>query len=269
VPPGVHRLREGADRLLARFGAAAVEDKAAERMARVFKVITVVCAVATVVGFFVLGETDLDPLVTWIVELALAALAVLSGLRWRACARLDLDDRKLQTIQRVLGILRADIPRDAPVSLTVDLRPYDRGGHVVVKQGPSTKYRHAWLELTATLADGTIVTLGLTDRVKRKVKRRGAREQWRSDLDLGLRPARRYGPVSEAARRMRERPVPPPLRLVTLREGPGDPRQARRLWARLRTPVTPSVPAQLAGGDTLLAILRWAYGGLASPRRSA
>jgi hypothetical protein len=270
VQAGVNQLSEKVDLLLARLRIAAAADKRTQRNARIFGVLTILLIVAFV-GACDLLVDGVAPLALPYKLLAMSALIVLVVLvarRWHRYRRQDLDDRKLQTVQKVLGILRADIPRDSAVALTVDLRGYKVGGTEAGRKGAVTLYRHAWLTLTVPLADGNTITLEVTDRVKRKVKRKKSREQCRSAVDLGLRLDKRYGDAADAVRRLRRLPVPKSLGLVTVTDGPKTDGRARRLSARFATPVTLS-DSQLVAGDALLAAVRWAYVGLTPTGRSA
>jgi hypothetical protein len=201
-----------------------------------------------------------------VIEAALIVPVGLAGRRWRYYERYDLDDRKIVTARKVLRILRADIPRDALVSLTVDFRVHTRGARQE-RNGPVTKYEHAWLALETPLADGNVVRLGVTEYVKRKVKRRATREQWQTYVEVGLRLAKLYGPATEVQTHMRQRPAPAPFQLLRIRNGSAGGRE-NRLSAELCTRVAPN-RGQLIGGDELLAVLRWAYAGLAEARRGA
>jgi hypothetical protein len=264
---GVNQLNEKVDLLLARLRFAAAADRKAQRLARIFGVLTIVMIVGVIGACNVLADGVVGlPLKLVVIGVMIALVGVVARV-WLRYRRLDLDDRKLQTVQRVLGILRADIPKDAPVALTVDLRGYKAGGKEVGRKGPVTLYRHAWLDLTVPLADGNTITLEVTDRVKRKTKRKKSREQCRSDVDLGLRLDKRYGDASEAVRRLRGLVVPKPLGMVTVQSGRVTDGRARRLSASFSTPVSLS-DAQLVGGDALLAAVRWAYAGL-TPARGA
>jgi hypothetical protein len=267
VKPGVNQLNEKVDLLLARLRLASAADRKAQRWARIFLGLTIVMIVASIGACNLLVDAAGLPLrlVAIGVMIVLVAVVARAWLRYR---RLDLDDRKLQTVQKVLGILRADIPKDAPVALTVDLRGYKAGGKEVGRKGPVTLYRHPWLDLTVPLADGNTITLEVTDRVKRKAKRKKTREQCRSDVDLGLRLDKRYGDASEAVGRLRRLVVPKSLGMVTVQAGRATDGRARRLSASFSTPVSVSV-AQLVGGDALLAAVRWAYAGLAAAPRGA
>jgi hypothetical protein len=266
VHPGPHRLSEDVDRLLARLSAAVVSDRRVEWRLRISATLTIACIVAALLFLVVFAEEAEGGTVLMVVT-TLGALIALFGWRWRVYRRRDLDDHKLQVVRQVLHILRADIPRAAPVTLTLDLRPYDRGGERIAGQGRVTRYRHAWLEATIPLADDNVLSLEVVDAVKRKTRRRGARVQWRTRVDLGLRLASRYGAGEDAARSLRQRGGPAPLGVVTVgtrrvrADGPA------RLEARLRTPVSLGTPPLT--GDGLLAAVRWAYAGLAVIRRSA
>jgi hypothetical protein len=219
VQPVVQRLRDKPDRLLTILGIASVEDKATQQKASRIGMWAGLCVLATIgsfVGTILTGGLLLP------VTLGFLALTIVLIVRYKRRKRLDLDDRKLDTALKLLRILRADIPKDASVALTLDPRMYSDGGTVVSRKGSITKYRHPWLELTAPLADGNVVTLGLTDRVKRKDKTKRKKsihlEWWRSDLDVTLKLAKRYGDASSAAQRLRARAAPPTLKLVTVAE---------------------------------------------------
>lgn len=267
MQPGVNQLNEKVDLLLTRLRFAAAADRKAQRWARIFLVLTIVLIVASIGACNVLSEGVGRPLKLVAIGAMIVLVAVVAR-AWLRYRRLDLDDRKLHAVQKVLGILRADIPKDAPVALMVDLRGYKAGGKEVGRKGQATLYRHPWLDLTVTLADGNTITIEVVDRVKRKVKRKKTREQCRSDVDLGLRLDKRYGDASEAARRLQRLGVPKPLGMVTVRAGRVTDGRARRLSASFSTPVSLS-EAQLVGGDALLAAVRWAYTGLAAAPRGA
>jgi len=264
---GVNQLNEKVDLLLARLRLAAAADRKAQRWARIFGVLTIVMIVGVIGACNVLADAVGLPLK--LVALGALIILVAVGTRaWRRYRRLDLDDRKLQTVQKVLGILRADISKDAPVALMVDLRGYKAGGKEVGRKGQVTLYRHAWLDLTVPLADGNTITLEVTDRVKRKAKRKKTREQCRCEVDLGLRLDKRYGDASKVVRRLQRLVVPKPLGMVTVRAGRVTDGRTRRLSASFSTPVSLS-EAQLVDGDALLAAVRWAYTGLAAAPRGA
>lgn len=267
---GVNQLNEKVDLLLARLRFAAAADRKAQRWARIFGVLTIVMIVGVIGACNVLGGGVVGvglPLRRVVIGVMIVLVAVVAG-AWLRYRRRDLDDRKLQTVQKVLGILRADIPKDAPVALMVDLRGYKVGGKEVGRKGPVTLYRHLWLDLTVPLADGNTITFEVTDRVKRKAKRKKTREQCRSDVDLGLRLDKRYGDASEAVRRLQRLVVPKPLGMVTVQVGRVTHGHARRLSASFSTPVSLS-DTQLVGGDALLAAVRWAYAGLTPAPRGA
>src|SRR5205085_2705253 len=72
-----------------------------------------------------------------------------------------------------------------------------------VKDGRVTHYRHRWLQLVTTLADGNAITLEASDRVKQKSKRKGTRTLSHSEVRIAVRFAKRYrpiGPIADALR---------------------------------------------------------------------
>src|SRR5262249_49019877 len=119
VTPGIVKLDARAEALLTRFSAAWVHDKAVERTAKRFIWLAVACVIVAIVSIGVFRA----PVIGVPAGVLLVVFAVLA-FRYH---RLDIEDRKLQTVMRVLKMLRADIPRDQRVALTVDLRPFTAG----------------------------------------------------------------------------------------------------------------------------------------------
>jgi len=265
VTPGVVRLDARAEAVISRFSVAWVEDKAVERKARRSTWLAVGCAVASVLGM--LSGTP----VLWMPAVVLTAAFAINAVRYH---RLDIEDRKLQAVLRVLKVLRADIPRDQRVALTVDLRRYTAGEKV--KDGRVTRYRHAWLQLATTLADGNAITLEASDRVKQKSKRKGTRTLAHSEVRIAVRFAKRYRPIGPIADALRGHAPgagsPGPF-------APGaEDRSAeaeRQLEACYRTRrLDGAAPAAappgwdgLATADTLLSAVRHVYRGIARAQR--
>lgn len=264
---GVNRFSENVDLLLARLRIAAVADKKTERRIRILLVLTIVTVIAAIGAcnntFF--SETPSLPRPVGVAVLSvLTVAAVILGRWWSRSRLLDLDDRKLQTLQKLLGILRADIPKQATIIVAVDFRDYKTAG-ATRRKGAVTVYRDAWLDLAVPLADGNVLTLAVTDRVKRKAKRKRTAEQFRTDVDLGLRLNKRYDDAAEIVRRLRRVAAPKPFGAMTVSEGRKTDGRQKRLWARLSTPLAVN-SSGLVGGDGLLAAVRWTYAGLAPPR---
>jgi hypothetical protein len=267
VTPGVVRLDAHVDTLLTRFTVAWVEDKAVERKVKRSIWLAVACLLAIAVVMGVFHAPALGALAG-----LLLVFFVVSAYRYR---RLDIEDRKLQTVMRLLKVLRADIPRGQRVALTVDLRRYTAGERV--KNARVTRYRHRWLELRTTLADGNTVTLQTTDRVKEKSKRKGTRALAHSEVGIGVHFAKRYRPIGPIADALRGHAPgtghPGPFTPGVEDRGPAAERQ---LWASYRT--RPAVGALavaanrgwegLADGDTLLSAVRHVYRGIAQARRN-
>lgn len=258
MAPGVVKLREPAGAIVSRFTAAWVEDKAVERRARRFGWIAAALGVIAVASVVTMG------LLHAALHLAVAAvavvLAVVMAVRWRAYGRLDIDDRKLQTVLRVLKILSADIPRTERVSLSVDLRDYD----ATPKPGPVAVFTDAWFRLTTRLADGNVVTLMLTDRIKRKAKRKGrVRLGARSQIRVAVRLAKQYRPAAAIASRLRAGDRGGGLRLAGA-TAPSD----NRLVVAFESPKV-QLLRHLPAGDATLRALASVYGGIAAARRPA
>lgn len=255
--PGVVKYQEPADAIVSRFTVAWVEDKAIERTIRKHQVAATALGVIAIAAFFAaIAFGSLKPLA--LVAVAIALIVVV-GRRWRAYSRLDIDDRKLQTVLRVLKILRADIPRAERVTLAVDLRDYDAAEKTPPDGGVFTD---DWFRLTARLADGNVVTLMLTDRIKRKVKHRGTRFVFRSRIRVAMRLAKRYRPAAPVVARLAAgRPT-----------GAGTGMASVTAAAESGFVVTLGTervadPAKLPAGDALLRALAWVYGGIAATRR--
>lgn len=257
MTPGVVKLQEPADAIVSRFTVAWVEDKAIERTLRRLAVIMAVLIALAVAGF--IGAIAREaPRLLLITLAALVGLTVV-GRRRAAYKRLDIDDRKLGTVLRVLKILRADIPRAERVTLAVDLRNYD----AAAKNPPAVAtFTDDWFRLTARLADGNVVTLALTDRIKRKVKRKSTRFGCRSRIRVAVRLAKANRPAAAIVTALKGRGFP------GLRVGLVSADAESRVAADFRTDRLPD-PAKLPAGDEVLRALAWMYGGIAAARRRA
>ncbi len=256
MTPGVVKLQEPADSIVSRFTAAWVADKAIERTLRRLVAIMIGLGVAAFAGF-VAAAAFHTPLML-LLTAAAVVLLVFVRVRWRAYKRLDIPDRKLQTVLRVLKILRADIPRTARVALAVDLRSYD----AAVQSPPAVAtFTDDWFRLSVPLADGNVVTLMLTDRIKRKVKRKTTRFGCHSRIRVLVRLAKAGRPATAvvASLESRRRDVGQPVAQIT---AGGESRVAVTLRTRRLAD-----PAQLPAGDELLRALAWVYGGIAAARR--
>jgi hypothetical protein len=264
VTPGIVRLDARPEMLISRFSAAWVHDKAVERRARRVTWLTVGGALLTVA--LMLARLP----VLWGPALAVTVACLFTAIRLH---RLDIEDRKLQAVLRVLKVLRADIPRDQRVALTVDLRTFKAGQRV--RNARVTHYRHEWLTLTTRLADGNTITLAANDRVKQKAKRKRTRTLAHSEVRIAVRFAKRYRPIGPIADALRGH-APGVGSPGPFTPGADDrsPAAERRLEACYRTRrlegLTPSTTGWdgLATGDTLLATVRHVYGGVARARRS-
>ena len=266
MTPGIVRLDARVDAVISRFSVAWVEDKAVERKAKRYTWLAVGCGVLAIPLGALVAPAAAAP-----AGVLLAAFAI-AAVRFH---RLDIEDRKLQAVLRVLKVLRADIARDQRVALTVDLRSFSAGERV--QSFRVTRYRHRWLELATTLADGNAITLEVTDRVKQKSKRKKTRTLSFSEVRIAVRFAKRYRPIGPIADALRGHAP------GTGSPGPFTPgaedRSAeaeRRLEASYRTRrADGTAPAAaprgwdgLATADTLLSAVRHVYGGIARARRT-
>jgi hypothetical protein len=257
--PGMVKLQEPADTIVSRFTAAWVQDKAIERAMRRLVLVMLGIGVAGLAGFVLTIALE-RPVLLLVTAGAVASIIAVNARR-RAYARLDIPDRKLQTVLRVLKILRADIPRAERVALAVDLREYDASAPSAARVATFTD---AWFRLSVRLADGNVVTLLLTDRIKRKIKRKGRRRygchgriRVLVHLAKDNRPAAAVAASLEARRGAAGHPV------AQIAAG-SESRVVVSLQTRRLTD-----PAQLPAGDELLRALGWVYGGIAAARRTA
>lgn len=292
MDPGVYQISETADSALGRLAVLAVYDRGIERRRRLCGWLTVACVPALL--FFLVN----DSLDDWTRVVGLAAALALGSflfVRWRVYRRRDLDNRKIATLQRLLRVLRADIRRDERVALAVDLRPYT-AVPPVLKQGAVSRYRHRWLVLAVRLADDNALRLSVSDRVKRKRKRKGTAERGTSAIALTVRLAKRYRPIEPIAAALRA--GRPPVGLVASQRQVTDGAAPRPAAGRAGRPgkggappsaAPPSIAAAgpiirlglrtsnaaggpalaLADGDMLLHVLRWTYAAIAAARRAA
>ena len=258
MTPGVVKLREPADAIVSRFTVAWVHDKALERTMRRLKWAAGAFGVIAV-GSFITAIVLEKPALFVITGAAVVIVAFL-GHRWKVYDRLDIDDRKLQTVLRVLRILRADIPRAERVALTADLRDYDAAGRTPA----GAVFTDDWFRLTTRLADGNVLTLALTDRIKRKVKRKGrVRIAARCKIRVALRLAKPYRPAAAIVAGLRRRPARDGLQLAGITTP-----AANRLVVAYQSPRLAFLAA-LPAGDALLGALASVYAGLAAARRPA
>jgi hypothetical protein len=271
---------ETADALVARARAIETGDDTAEKRKATVKKGAGVGCLGSVVLFIAAMLTgaawpDAAP-VLLVVAIVLAVLTVVvGGTTYAWYAGLDLDDRKVQTLTRFLGVLRADVPSAAPLRLEVDLRDYRKGVRVKKESGGwfsglmTYGYEHTWLTLDTSLADGTRVRVAVTDHVKRKEKRKRkytkVRERAIASVTLSLRLGKAYEDADVVAGRITALGPPPSLHVEEIRG------QGRVLHVTVRgepdwrtsgrtgndSPLAPS------NGDTLLHTLRWVYRGLA------
>lgn len=291
---GVQKLDQRVEPLLARLRLAALTDRTVERRARVHLALTAVTGVVAAICLFVACNIALEARkaverqnATWLGVVGGSALAasIGFGLRRRAWKRLDLDNRKLRALLRVLAILRADIAFRERVSVIADLRDTQQGGALVSREsvGASTvsRYRHPWLTLSARLADGNTVALTVVDHLKVKQKRR-TRYVCTTDVELSIRLDKRYRGAVAPLVNLLDRRNPPsaaPVRAAPPAEGQRRPERESFTLTGVRAAPNGSAiklalktprwhdPSRLPDGDVLLGVLRWFYGSLGEARR--
>jgi hypothetical protein len=280
----LYRLSGTTAELVPRLESASARDERAERRARRYGVGALIAGIGALPSVFVMGPLGValgyETLAGWVL-LSLLGLAVALGLAWGFERLHDVDDRKLQAARRTLRVLAADVPASRPVSLELDLRGYRRGGRLLERQGflfgqRRRRYAQRWLQLRATLADGSVVVASLTDDVVRKVKpkrkRTKVRERFRSQATLVLRLARRHGPAQPLVEALSRSGPPLGLRRVACT---GSGRSLRVVLAtpaavRLRDRSTSERGfEQLGSAKTLLAGLHWIYVAIAARPQAA
>lgn len=273
VAPGSERLRQRVEPLLARIRLMTARDRAYTRAARWWLVGAVLSLVVGVGLTIVVNETRalrrrVDPSTVFF---AFVPITVgVCGWQWRRYRRLDLDDRKLASVRRVLTLLRADIPLRDVVDLTADFRDCERGGQLVERSGSwigsnIKKYRHGWLTVRARLADGNAVVIAVTDRAIRRQKRKssGGKTKWKvvrrayTDVDVSLRLAKPYRPATVITSQLRD---PRPVGLTLQKLEPSV--DGTWVHARFRSRTVQNL-GELPGAEAPVAVLRWLYQGLA------
>lgn len=279
-----HRLEGTVAELRATLEQAAAEDEVAEATIAAGRsrgcLGCVVLAVA--VGTPVMAA-DALPRQGHLVLCALGALAALWAL-WalvssrRQVARgqaEDLDDARLQALQKMLRILQADVSPQARLKVEVDWREPCQGEYVDVQASQGKQvWRQPWLTLKARLLDGTACQVTVERRMSRKrVPKSKGREKIterfrdRVVLDLKVDP-QRYGDLGALPQRT---PPPPPPLQVLAGTAQGDRARAVLVTPEARTLTVRGATSRtghelLAGGEALAAALVWMYRGLATLR---
>lgn len=257
-----YQLEGTADTLLAQVSAMKASDDTAEKKTSLWSggcVVSVISAFASFWLFDVVGP--------WAAILTVfgVGFGILCGVKMTKYKEMDLEDRKVETLQKLLSVLRADVPAVQPLKVEVDFRDYVKAG----EQKEPGSWSHTWLRTTTSLADGTAVALALGEDVKRKERRKRkytkVKERITGEAAVELRLARQYGDAAAVAERLKSLPAPAGYAVAGV-AGSG-----RRLHAALRTApcnrltarTGPSVTGKLPDADTMLVALRWAYRALA------
>jgi hypothetical protein len=266
-----YKLKGTADILLRQLEAADRSDHEAERKAKRFGCMGALLLVLGVISLpFSAGVPELLILTAILVPAGIVSLV------FRAkAAKFDLDDRKLDAALRLLRVLRTDIPANEVIELGVDFRDYRQGGRLLNKDGgvfSSTKvyeYEHAWLALSARLADGNVVSLAVTDEISRKEKskRKYTKVRERTSSDVSLSIKLREGDAPSVRARLSG--APPGLALKRLvGEGPHFRASFVGGQALSTSGRGSSSQGELLGADALLGALLWVYGGIAPAKTS-
>ena len=272
-----YEFHEVPDALVTRAAAIHASDKHAEKKTSQWGCGCLLAGAFLVASVIMMDDARGDEKTTlWVGIAALVAFCVLALVKLVGHQKRDLDDRKVATLQKLVKVLRADLPADRPVRLRVDFRSYVDGGTKVSESGgrtgpTSSAYAHEWLRVRGALADGTVADLALSEDIKRKEKpkrkRNKVKERITGEVTVSLRLGRQYGDAAAAAERLRS-VQPPPGCTVSGVKGAG-----RRLHASLRTNTYMKLSSRrvnreegkLPDADVLLQALRWTYRGI-SPR---
>ncbi len=278
---GAYQFQSDIHSLAGRFREETALDRMAEARAKKLGCsagISVIGVVLSLIAMAPLADRSHSRL-PYILPMAVGAVGIVLLVAFLRERRFDLDNRKLATVTRFLGVVEADTPKSRPVSLSIDFRDTRKAGKRLAGKGVGgvfsavrvARYSHAWLEMSGTLADGSWWRFQVVDRVTRKEKRKRkytkVRQTTRSVILFELRPKPSRGvKIEELVAVLRGRIPPNPLaiRRIGLR---GDRVSAVLLsppWTITSGPAPASTePGRNAvNGDTLLEILMWGYDGL-------
>ncbi|MBI4861501.1 MAG: hypothetical protein HY815_14760 [Candidatus Riflebacteria bacterium] len=284
----LYHYRSSAESLIRTLQTAAREDKAAEAGASKMGC-WAACAFMLGVGSCVAAAPTAD------VNAALGALclvvtaaSLVSGL---VCVTLrsrhlshDLEDRKYQSVVKLLKVTMPDLDPAHPIKMMIDFRGADVGGQLVKTEGggffSSESVRwfdHPWLTLRTRFADGNEISIGVSQSVKCKSKKKRKRTRIRMAgtetlrIALKLRPA--YGAPEKTLEALRAIAVPAGLTLSAARS------KDRWIKATFRTglAVVEGRLSEVKGGSVgllldghkLLGALLWLDRGIGTARASS
>lgn len=164
--------------------------------------------VGAVVGFFAL-----DDALQLGVGGGLAALTVVLFILRARWGRTDVEDRRYELLEGVLGLLDADVHPETPVSVRMDLRRIDDEAKLEERVSLGAvkieSFKDPWLEVSGRFADGTSFSLAQTERFQRKrttkTNMRGktkvktkTKSAWESAVGLRFKQ-KRYGHVAKVS----------------------------------------------------------------------
>lgn len=271
------RLEDRPHLLLRRIEQAAREDTAAEASKKKNGIAGCAFFAGAFLGLFLTGPLSdrLDSSWPFLVNLGLAVTAIVFWVRtWRA-SREDLDNRKLDSVRKLLQMLHVDMTSEKKALLEVDFRGYGKVGPVTKGGWTGGERRlsfvQPWLKLDATLADGSRLRVGVVDAVGRKERKKRKytkiKERFTTKVAVVVRVTERQGEAEALAKAFTERQPPRGLRLrgAAGRAGrlvvsfAGDPvvRVGRSTFG------TDSAVEGITAGDELIGAVAWVYAGLA------
>lgn len=84
-----------------------------------------------------------------------------------------MDERKLDTALKIIGVMRDIVSRDEEIELFIDFDGYEKSGKLILESGSRIKVRnfdHLWLKYSAKLKDGRRFVFQITQHIKRHEK---------------------------------------------------------------------------------------------------
>lgn len=150
------------------------QDKIAEKKAKTYTTIAIICGVLVFVSFFIATGVPTLGVLLMVVSLVAAIIAGIMASRWN---RLDIPDLRYRALPGLADILSRDMALNAPLDVNVDFsKPTEKQKSIGKHPWPARKgwkeeaFEDPWLHLSGRFLDNTIFTLHLTELT---VKRSG------------------------------------------------------------------------------------------------
>jgi len=123
----------------------------------------------------------------------------------RRYKRFDIDDRKLATVEHLLGVLTTDVKPTTAVGLVMDFRGYHRPDAKVAGGG----FQRKWLSTRLPLVDRSTAELSVATHCKRKTRAKNkytkVKDKLIEELTVEIRPPKGTSFAPDAANRLRQR----------------------------------------------------------------